>query len=569
MANMALISCALSLLVCFGPTDASSHLTEEHKGSQAFLSSKAFQEEITNAMAAVLGCGGPAGEAKIASTQAALRPMWETLPKTSSSSDRVDRRSMRYLVHRYFMQTSSLMIRGFEPSRPVNESHWGVADILSQIVPAYVEAAFESSHAKANGFSIKDATSMVIMLEQLILDSESNLLTKAYTEQGKTIQKSLSHKGLMQVLEHYLVHWMVDADAEDMEILLSNRSLLSEVVPLYDELVSFAEGRAKMLKYEQKSQVPKGHGVDIWTGKYSFEDAHSIIGGMTKSFQSFWQSECETMNDALKAMDTHHTGRVPLAKFYNTAINDDWRFGESESYLRELGALDETSTLAGAQVIIPNYIQATSNCIISTSHYLVCCRNACEDIMGEIELSVAAPSATVEELLPFVSNMTIGEEDEQPTITSALKDQLESIAKSQGGMVPLHGRLFAQWLHYVFPRECPFPHMMGAVSSVTPQDFGDDYVATIEDMKKHATNANISGLPDNLGKEELQWMSQFSPEEELMVDYSSEMGMSWPQKLFIVIGGLVFLFFGLSGGVVSVGTTKKAASPQFNQKCYV
>merc|ERR1719313_1588228 len=483
-------------------------------------------------MAAMLGCGGPAGEAKIASTQAALRPMWETLPKTSSSSDRVDRHSMRCLVHRYFMQTSSLMIRGFEPSRPVNESHWGVADILSQIVPAYVEAAFESSHAKANGFSIKDATSMVIMLEQLILDSESNLLTKAYTEQGKTIQKSLSHKGLMQVLEHYLVHWMVDADPEDMEILLSNRSLLSEVVPLYDELVSFAEGRAKMLKYEQKRQVPKGHGVDIWTGKYSFEDAHSIVGGMTKSFQSFWQSE-------------------------------------SESYLRELGALDETSTLAGAQVIIPNYIQATSNCIISTSHYLVCCRNACEDIMGEIELSVAAPSATVEELLPLVSNMTIGEEDEQPTITSALKDQLESIAKSQGGMVPLHGRLFAQWLHYVFPRECPFPHMMGAVSSVTPQDFGDDYVATIEDMKKHATNANISGLPDNLGKEELQWMSQFSPEEELMVDYSSEMGMSWPKKLFIVIGGLVFLFFGLSGGVVSVGTTKNTASPQFNQKCYV
>ena len=23
-------------------------------------------------------------------------------------------------------------------------------------------------------------------------------------------------------------------------------------------------------------------------------------------------------------------------------------------------------------------------------------------------------------------------------------------------MVPLHGRLFSQWLHYVFPRECAF-----------------------------------------------------------------------------------------------------------------
>merc|ERR1719235_114761 len=122
-------------------------------------------------MAAMLGCGGPAGEAKIASTQAALRPMWETLPKTSSSSDRVDRRSMRYLVHRYFMQTSSLMIRGFEPTRPVNESYWGVADILSQVVPAYVESVLESKGAKKHGFSFEDAVSMVVALEQLIIDS--------------------------------------------------------------------------------------------------------------------------------------------------------------------------------------------------------------------------------------------------------------------------------------------------------------------------------------------------------------------------------------------------------------
>merc|ERR1719265_3014066 len=138
-----------------------------------------------NAMGSMLGCGGQADAAHVSSIKAVLTPMWRTLPK---NYDRIDRRSLRYLVHRYFMQTSSLMIRGFEPTRPVNESHWGVADVLSQMVPAYVEAALESNHAKANGFSIKDATSMVIMLEQLILDSESNLLTKAYTEQGKTIQ---------------------------------------------------------------------------------------------------------------------------------------------------------------------------------------------------------------------------------------------------------------------------------------------------------------------------------------------------------------------------------------------
>merc|ERR1719265_2611657 len=124
---------------------------------------------------------------------------------------------------------------------------------------------------------------------------------------------------------------------------------------------------------------------------YSFDDVHKIAGGITRSFQSFWQSECETMKSSLVSMDSHSTGRVPLSKFYGTALDTDWRFGESEAYLRELGALDESSSWMGAQVIIPNYIQATSNCIISTAHYLVCCEAECETLMGETESTVKAP----------------------------------------------------------------------------------------------------------------------------------------------------------------------------------
>merc|ERR1719335_438080 len=97
-----------------------------------------------------------------------------TLPKIAS--DRIDRRSLRYLASRYFMQTSSLVVRGFEPTRSTNESHWGVADILSQVVPAYVESVLESNHVKNYGFSLKDAINMVVMLDKLIFDSESALL---------------------------------------------------------------------------------------------------------------------------------------------------------------------------------------------------------------------------------------------------------------------------------------------------------------------------------------------------------------------------------------------------------
>jgi hypothetical protein len=300
-------------------------------------------------------------------------------------------------------------------------------------------------------------------------------------------------------------------------------------------------------------------GVDRWSMRYSFEDAHSIAGGITRSFQSYWQSECETMKAALVGMDSHSTGRVPLAKFYNTAINGEWRFGESEAYLRELGALDETSRWLGPQVIIPNYLQATSNCIVSRPHYLVCCVNECESLLGDIETSIDAPTALPSTIIAVVSQMsshTTLDDDEPAHLSKALVSQLEQVAKNHGGMVPLHGRLFAQWLHYVFPRECPFPHKVGAVSSATPSEYGDDHIATKEDMRKYASTADTLEIPVSVGKEELQWMSQWSPEEELIVDYASQSSGSW-LKYLLILCGFVVVMGGTWGGAVGLSSSSK------------
>lgn len=261
------------------------------------------------------------------------------------------------------------------------------------------------------------------------------------------------------------------------------------------------------------------------------------------------------MKDALVSMDELSTGRIPLAKFYSTAINSDWRFGESESYLRELGALDESSSWKGPQVIIPNYIQATSNCIVSTSHYLVCCTNECEALLGEIEVVIGAPTAKAQDILQIVGNMTSQttmDDDESPRLApdGALATQLQQVANINSGSIPLHGRLFAQWLHFAFPRECPFPHKMGQVSAVTPTQYGDDHLATEDDMRKHASNNTAAALHLAVDKKDLQWMSQWSPEEEFMVDYSNELRMSWQTRLLIAFGGLLLISLGGWGGVI-------------------
>ena len=86
-------------------------------------------------------------------------------------------------------------------------------------------------------------------------------------------------------------------------------------------------------------------------------------------------------------------------RFYASALETEWRFGESEAYLQELGALDDTSAWYGKEVIIPNYIQGTSNCIVATSHYHVCCLNICEEILQEIEDGYVERSLLVERFM--------------------------------------------------------------------------------------------------------------------------------------------------------------------------
>mmetsp|Transcript_80713 Transcript_80713/g.140819 ORF Transcript_80713/g.140819 Transcript_80713/m.140819 type:complete len:571 (+) Transcript_80713:64-1776(+) len=538
-------------------------------GSKKFLaddskhtySSKTFHKDIMTATGFMLGCGGEVTHEHLASIEKALLPMWHTLPKNNG---RIDRRSLRYLVHRHFMQTSSLMIRGFEPTRPVNDSHWGVADILSQQVPAYVESALESSHAKQKGFTLQDAVHMVVMLEQLVFDSETALLTRVYADQRKPLERSLSHGGLKQILEAYMVYWMVEGDPAEIAAIMSNRTLIEEIVPHYRELVNFAEGRIRTLQFtrdqDASASFQQGHGRNLWSRRYSFEDAHEIVGGITHSFQSYWQSECESMKASLVQMDTHNTGRVPLSRFYGTGLDSDWRFGESESYLRELGALDETSSWRGPQVIIPNYIQATSNCIVAAPHYRVCCVAECENLQGEIEVAIGSPTALPSEILSIVRNMTSQttlDHDDPPHLEKDLIKQLEQVASTHGGMVPLHGRLFAQWLHYVFPRECPFPHKIGMVSSVTPDEYGASYIASHEEMKKHASNAAATVIDVSVAKEELQWMSQWSPDEEFVVDYSAELRSAWEWRLLLAIVGVGLLVAGVYSGVVGTGKSKE------------
>jgi len=533
---------------------------EKHSLRAAKVDAASFRMQIRDAMDEALGCGGEITEEHLKSIEQVLHPMYITLPKKSDG--RIERRSLRYLAYRYFHRKSALVVHGFEPTRVVNDSSWGVAQILSEQVPGFVESVLQSSHAAEHGFDIRDAALMVSTLEQLIFDSESTLLEKVYELQNKPVSRPLSTLGLQQLLEAYIAVWMA---GDDIISALGNNRELAQVFPHWDMLLKFVAGQISALDYQRSHQGSAlGSGQHSFQKRYSFQDAHSVIGGITNSFASFWESECRAMKQKLVTLDRKRTGRVPLSKFYGKSITDaEWRFGESESYLRELGALDETSTRLGKQVIIPNYIQGASNCIVTASHYSVCCINECEPIMADIEEAVQSPMAEVSQLLSLVGNMTALttlEDEVDVQLDDFMVNQLQSIAKEHGGKVPIHGRLFAQWLHYVFPRDCLFPHKSGSAQSLSPTQYGDGYLASDDEMEAHAKDTRAEIPLATMKREELQWMSQWSEDEELFASYDHiTKGVGFGTRTFVMVGSGLFLLAVLIGAV----TFNRKANQQF------
>merc|ERR1719512_371840 len=223
---------------------------------------------------------------------------------------------------------------------------------------------------------------------------------------------------------------MIGDDDQMARQLLKNQEVLRDSIPHWTSIVDMVEGSVKAFEFSRQRTPEPGAAHVAFEGRYTFEDALEVAGSIGRSFGSFWETQCQDTKSSLVALDTSNTGRVRLPDFYGANKDGEWRFGESEAYLRELGALDETSTWRGKQVIVPNYMQAASNCVVTRSHYLVCCMIECEGILGQVEAAVGASMATVDQLLQVVESIADGD-DEPAHLDAAMRAQLQRVARMQ------------------------------------------------------------------------------------------------------------------------------------------
>lgn len=196
--------------------------------------------------------------------------------------------------------------------------------------------------------------------------------------------------------------------------------------------------------------------------------------------------------------------------------------------MRHLGILDETDP-ANPSLIIPNYIDSPSQLISTSDTFALTCMDECEQILAQVEDQIQAPYAVPERVAAAVAYISSNTQAARPDgFSPMMMFRLEEIARVDSGQdgtrsVSLHGRLFAEWLHHAFPRECPQPYYSGDdVQLILPSEFNKlkgrhAAHASKDEMKAYADKAKDRVKVKHVSSDEDEELPWSEPKEELLI----------------------------------------------------
>lgn len=450
----------------------------------------------------------PAHGDRLAVLHNALANTFRALPKNQYGN--MDHQSVRYAIHRLFTQRFGWFVLGLEPGNKTTTN-----SLVKEWVPSYLQTLLEQRFGD-RGMNLDSLVSFAAALEDLVRRESADRLRTTYTihnaPQDRPIEKEQDMNDIIQ--SYYLSFLMsFNLEAKDRRELEVIKADFLRDYPGWTESKAWFE---EVLQTDYKVQQ----------GQYTFDSAAEFVSKLGQKYYEFNDKECRSLKNTLRDMEGLKAGRVRLSTFYRKSLYSHWRFTEKEDYLRTLGALDESDASA-PQVIAANYIMSRPNCLEVSSIYAICCRNECEELLGHIEKEIGGPSASADLIVKLVQSLPSDTVEVPRQLSSTLLRRLNQVATLNGGKVPLHGRLFAQWMHHAFPRECPYPHEFGTTSPQTPDEWMQGTgqkasTATAQEMQEQIESdvcaINEDGQPsscteEQAGGSELPW----SENEELPI----------------------------------------------------
>lgn len=481
---------------------------------------------------------GVSDSVELRKTEEQLRPMFAALPKNSQGN--LEPAVVRYAIHRFFVQQHGWYMLGLDTAgRAWNST--APSNIMKDRAPAYIETLFEQ-RLQGRGFGLHELAVFAAVLSDLVHKEALGGLHKVYTSLRLPTVGPVHAHASEQAVKAYLMLYLVGGDLvlTDMSQFDILEEELLEIYPDWPGTYMWVEDFRRTYDMMRQSRKNPFRAPQPDT----FESSVSFVQELGHNFGSFQDLECKALKGKLVDMEHQGTGRVRLSRFYAGGVKGDWTLSESVDYLRNLGALDETDPNSPS-VVIPNYLTSQTNCLTASGFYSVCCSDECEGLRQRLETEIAAPSASPARVAQLVSALSSDTVDSPRNLSSTLLARLNEIAEVHAGSVPLHGRLFAQWLHHAYPRECPFPHVSGTMNPMSPDEWMihhgiDNVEASMEEMQRHHSRLEQETLRE---EQDSASVLPWTHTEELVARHESILAKprSWAATLLRIAMGIAAL----------------------------
>jgi len=492
--------------------------------------------------------------------KAALLPMFESLPKNQHG--KLMPQIARYALHRLFEQQHAWSVDGLQSTpSDLQKKENPVGELIANVLFA--------DHA-SQGISMNSLVLIAMILEDRIHTETVAQLTTSYVVQNRSTGTEMPAAEMDALIDRYMtiyISGMREYDLNSTEYG-EQKKFMETSTSDWDETTDWIHNAQHNA---MRARKPCGHGITDCS--FDFQGTTSIVEELMQNYGKFNHGECKRLKATLLEVEDRKTGRVSLADFYKKGMSGTWQFNEKADYLRDLGSLDE-SLPGQPRVIVANYVNSWVNCLTSSSLYSVCCSNECESLLGHLEHHIKSPTSKPERILDLVQSFK-SDDLALVNVSQLLNSRLHQIAEKHQGKVPLHGRLFAQWLHHAFPQSCPFPHEAGATNPLTPDQWmkekGHAEIKASEEEIRHAVESmgvandgQITGMPlvyeeDMVdGESSVPW----SDVEDVYVTHSQDKPvkhvLSW-QKNAMVLAIQVLLVAGLVYGVSKYTKTNRSS----------
>lgn len=393
-----------------------------------------------------------------------LRVTFQALPKNPRGA--LEAPSARYALHRLFNKRHGWQIKGLETAGGTWDAESPVVAMGDRVPPQMRELLEE--RLGSYGLTLHELAVLAATMEGMFEQDVEQRLRIVYDDKNLAAEEKVYWDQAMSVMWSYVAAFITGTPVES----LSPGDVRRATHQFAMRFPRHVEARSLLIDITQEIVG------EVTTAQYDFALLRQILSKFGQRLGALEDTECKVMKKKMTSLeDEHGSGTVRLGDFYGDQA--EYHFTEAPSFLRRSGVLDE-SVPDDPKVLIPNYLANPSNCVTPAGYYSICCFDECESLMDQVEKSLAAPMGSSEQIAMVVSGLGSASQPANRTLSARQLGLLDDVAAHHGGMVPIHGRLFAQWMHEAYPRECSYPSI-----GERPRQMEDVAHVQVEEKEKY------------------------------------------------------------------------------------